>query len=80
MVNHRWLGIAVFLVVSGVAAIVLFESKAPTPVAPRLRLPDAGVVAIAPPRSSFAVAGAAFPTAVVTPTLGQACVTGTVVS
>lgn len=79
MLNRRWLGIAVFLVAAGVAAIVLFESTTPTPELPRLRLPDAGVVAIAPPRSGFTTSGAPFPTAVVTPTLGQACVTGTVV-
>lgn len=79
MLNRRWLGIAVFLVAAGVAAIVLFESTTPTPALRRLRVPDAGVVAIVPPRSSFTAAGAPFPTAVVTPTLGQACVTGTVV-
>lgn len=79
MLNRRWLGIAVFLVAAGVAAIVLFESTTPKPELPRLRVPDAGVVAIVPPRSSFMTAGAPFPTAVVTPTLGQACVTGTVV-
>lgn len=79
MLNRRWLGIAVFVLAAGVAAIVLFESTTPTPELPRLRIPDAGVVAIVPPRSSFTVAGAPFPTAVVTPTLGQACVTGTVV-
>lgn len=77
--NRRWLGIAVFVVAAGVAAIVLFESTAPAPELPRLRLLDAGVVAIAPPRSGFTTSGAPFPTAVVTPTLGQACVTGTVV-
>lgn len=79
MLNRRWLGIAVFLVAAGVAAIVLFESTAPTPERPRLRLPDSGTVAIVPPRSGFSTSGTAFPTAVVTPTLGQACVTGNVV-
>lgn len=79
MLNRRWLGIAVFVVAAGVAAIVLFESTESKPELPRLRVPDAGVVAIAPPRSSFSSAGAPFPTAVVTPTLGQACITGAVV-
>lgn len=77
--NRRWLGIAVFVVAVGVAAIVLFESTASAPELPRLRLLDAGVVAIASPKSGFTTSGAPFPTAVVTPTLGQACVTGNVV-
>ncbi|MER2560325.1 MAG: carboxypeptidase regulatory-like domain-containing protein [Myxococcaceae bacterium] len=78
--NRRWLGIAVFVVAAGVAAIVLFESTAPAPELPRrLRLPDAVVVAIAPPKSGFTTSGAPFPAAVVTPTLGQACVTGNVI-
>lgn len=79
MLNRRWLGIAVFVIAVGVAAIVLFESTASAPELPRLRLLDAGVVAIASPKSGFTTSGAPFPTAVVTPTLGQACVTGTVV-
>jgi class 3 adenylate cyclase len=51
MLNRRWLGIAVFVVAAGVAAIALFESTRLTPERPRLRLPDCRHgLAIAPPK------------------------------
>lgn len=79
MLNLRWLAIAALVLGAGVAGLWLSSSPPPSPALPRLLVPDAGRFALSAPRSTFTVGGAPFPSAIVTPTIGRACVTGKVV-
>lgn len=78
MLNKRWLAIALIMLALAIAGLALIDASPRTPAVPKLRLPDAGPLVLRPAPSSFALGGAVLPSAVVTPTLSGACVTGTV--
>jgi hypothetical protein len=79
MPNKRWIAVALVVLVAGLAALALFETTAPAVPVPTFKLADAGPLRLSRAPSSFSLRGAPVPTALVTPTTGGACITGTVV-
>jgi hypothetical protein len=76
---RRWLGLGLLLALVAVLALVVLDDERPPVKAPTLLRFDAGAVVRVAATSSLSRGGQTFPSAVVTPTLGRACVRGRVV-
>jgi hypothetical protein len=77
---RRWLALGAILGLLLLGALWLLDSPPPAVALPKLKLPDAGLVALSAPRTTLVARGRPFPTALVTPTLGRACIKGRVVN
>jgi hypothetical protein len=76
---RRWVGLGLLLALLAVLALVVLDDERPPVKVPPLLRFDAGVVVRAAATSALSRGGQTFPSAVVTPTLGRACVRGRVV-